>query len=163
MKQNNPKYKVLKKTDLKKDDIKVYIDGIDTTKMSLKKLNEEFKDYKTFEIYQYSYRRKKWLPKIACENTKKHELGINKECMYLQVPLRLFGKPGSIPLHRLVYVWFNGQIKPYNKNGELMDICHIDRDSKNNHISNLKWDTRKNNLAERTGAINQYGIRKRDR
>lgn len=151
------KYKVFKKEDLILNDIRVIIDGIDTTCIrDLKYLNEHFYNYKTFEIIQYSHKFKKWITKQACRNTIHHDQGIIKECNYYQVPLRLFGVPKGIPLHRIVYVWFNGEIQPYNKKGELMDICHKDHDSSNNHISNLKWDTRKNNLAERKGATNQW-------
>lgn len=127
--------------------------------MPQEKLYETFKGYKTFDIYQYSFKFHKWLKKTPIPNTKIHEKGINKECTYLQIPVSGIG---SIPLHRFVFVWFNEIIEPYNENGELMDICHKDRDRENNHIDNLKWDTRKNNLAERTGAINQYGRRKNE-
>ena len=41
-----------------------------------------------------------------------------------------------------------------------MEICHIDGNSSNNHITNLTWDTAKNNRANRRGAVNQYGLRK---
>lgn len=159
----NPRYKVLKKIDLLNNDIAVVIDGEFTNYMTLEELNERFSEYKTFEIFQFSYKYNKWLSKQAVRNTMRHDKGINKACSYYQVPLRLYGKAASIPLHRFIYVWFKGEIKPYNDQGELCDICHIDRNSANNHISNLKYDTRKNNLAERDGAVNQYGLRKKDR
>lgn len=41
-----------------------------------------------------------------------------------------------------------------------MEICHLDGKSSNNHITNLAWDTAKNNKARRKGAVNQYGPRK---
>lgn len=156
-KKPNPRYKKLTKLDLLNNDIAVIIDGEFTNYMSLKELNEKHGNYKTFEIFQYSYKYNRWLPKQAVRNTIRHDKGINKECSYYQVPVRFYGKPASIPLHRFIYVWFKGEINPYNEHGELMDICHVDRDSSNNHITNLKWDTRKNNLAERTGATNQWG------
>ena len=159
----NPRYKTLSKLDLLNNDIAVVIDGEFTNYMSLEELNEKHRDYKTFEIFQFSYKYNRWMPKQAVINTMRHDKGINKACSYYQVPIRFYGKPASIPLHRFIYVWFKGEIKPYNDQGELMDICHIDRDSSNNHISNLKYDTRKNNLAERDGAVNQYGLRKKDR
>lgn len=100
-------------------------------------------------------------------NTKAHDKGIIGECTYYQIslskpmkdhPNRLNGF--GIPMHRLVYVWFNDIIKAYNDNDEKMEICHIDGDSSNNHITNLTWDTAKNNRAMRRGAVNQYGERK---
>lgn len=156
-----PRYKKITKDDILNNDIAIIIDGKYTNRMSLDEL-DKMRDYKTFEIYQFSYKYNRWMEKKPVANTAMHEKGINKECVYYQIPIRMYGKSKSIPFHRLVYLWFNGEIEPYNENGELMDICHIDRDSSNNHITNLKWDTRKNNLAERTGAINQYGKRKHE-
>ena len=42
-----------------------------------------------------------------------------------------------------------------------MEVCHKNGDSSNNHITNLVLDTAKNNRAQRNGAVNQYGIRKK--
>ena len=44
-----------------------------------------------------------------------------------------------------------------------MEICHVNGDSSNNHITNLTWDTAKNNRAQRKGAINQYGLKKKEK
>lgn len=55
-----------------------------------------------------------------------------------------------IPLHRVVYAWFNGYIP------QGYDIDHIDNDTFNNNINNLQPLTRKENLAKRGRADNQY-------
>lgn len=89
-------------------------------------------------------------------NTKFHDKGIIGRCQYMQVATT----PRSIPLHRLVYCWFNDIIPAYNENGEKMEIGHGKYGSLNNHISNLKLITAKENRAERKGSINQYGLRK---
>ena len=44
-----------------------------------------------------------------------------------------------------------------------MEICHVSGDSSNNHITNLTWDTAKNNRAQRRGAVNQHGLRKKEK
>lgn len=163
LQKRKERYKVFTKKELLDNKVEIVIDGEPTSFMTLEELNERFRDYKTLNIFQYSNKFKKWLPKTGTQNDKVHELGINKVCTYYQVPLTLFGVPKGIPIHRVIYVWFHGEIQPFNEDGELMDICHIDRDSSNNHITNLVWDTKKNNIAQRTGAVNQYGLRKKDR
>ena len=163
LKKRKEIYKVFSKKELLDNNVEVVIDGVPTSYMTLEELQQDFYNYKTLEIYQYSHKFKKWLPKTGTQNDKVHELGINKVCTYYQLPLTLYGKSRGIPVHRVIYVWFHGEIQPFNENGELMDICHIDRDSSNNHITNLIWDTKKNNIAQRTGAVNQYGLRKKDR
>lgn len=86
------------------------------------------------------------------------------ECTYYQVGITEPKKATKgIPLHRIIYVWFNDIILPYNENKEKMEVCHIDGISSNNHILNLKYDTAKNNRAERGGAKNQYWRKLDDR
>lgn len=53
-------------------------------------------------------------------------------------------KTRNIPLGRLVYAWFHGEV-PAN-----MDIDHIDNNKWNNNINNLQMLTRKENLARRS-------------
>lgn len=121
-------------------------------------------DYKTIEIRQYSKKYKKWFTKTPQPNIKLHPKGIIGKCIYYQVSLSIPHKPTKgVPMHRIVYAWFNDIIEPYNENNEKMEICHNERFDdiwKDNHILNLRWDTAKNNRAERKGAINQYGTRK---
>lgn len=52
--------------------------------------------------------------------------------------------------HRFIYIWYNGEIPAG------YDIDHIDNNSLNNDISNLRLLTRKENLAKRGRGINQY-------
>ena len=162
------RYKLFTKGWLLVNGVKVFIDGVDTTSWTREQLNEIKDTYKTFQIFQTTPRNKgRYLERKPIPNNKNHSKGINKNCTYYQVGLA-YGPKGhratkGIPLHRIVYVWFKDLILPYNFEGEKMDICHIDHDWKNCHFSNLKWDTHKNNLAERTGAINQYGKRKNER
>lgn len=85
-------------------------------------------------------------PSIA---TTKHPKGILKECKYYIWR--------STSWHKLLYIWF---YQDYIKG---MDIGHLDSNSLNNKLSNLKMMTRKENLAMRRGAINQYGLRLKDR
>ena len=59
-------------------------------------------------------------------------------------------KPVVIPVHRLVYLAYKGDIP------EGYDVDHIDRDTLNNHPDNLRAISRKENLANRSGAKNQW-------
>lgn len=153
----NPRYKALTKDWLKKLNIDVIIDGVSTKDIDSLGLKMFFYDYKTLEVRQWSTKYKKWLTKKPIPNTAPHEKGIIGECTYYQLSLSIpHSNSQSIPLHRLVYVWFNDIIEPYNEDNEKMEICHIDGDSSNNHITNLVWDTAKNNRAQRKGAKNQY-------
>ena len=163
LQKRKERYKVFTKKELLDNKVEIVIDGEPTSYMTLEELQQDFYNYKTLEIFQWSNKFKKWIYKTGTQNDKFHEYGINKVCTYYQVPLTLFGKPMGVPIHRVIYVWFHGEIQPFNDDGELMDICHIDRDSSNNHITNLVWDTKRHNNAQRTGAVNQYGLRKKDR
>lgn len=120
-----------------------------------------FYDYKTLEVRQWSTKYKKWLTKKPIPNTASHEKGIIGECTYYQLSLSIPHKNSqSIPLHRLVYVWFNDIIEPYNEDNEKMEICHkkrfLDDPVKDSHIQNIFYDTAKYNRAQRKGAKNQY-------
>ena len=162
----NDRYKTLTKDWLLSIGVDVVIDGISTREISSKALRKYYYDYDTLEIRQYSNKFKKWITKKPMPNTKIHEKGILGKCTYYQIGLSLPGQKSrgiGIPLHRIVYVWFYDVIEPYNENNEKMEICHKDGDSSNNHITNLVWDTAKNNRAQRKGAINQYGLRKKER
>ena len=153
----NPRYKTLTKAWLKELNVDVIIDGVSTKDIDTLGLRMFFYDYKTLEVRQWSTRYNKWLTKTPIPNTASHDKGIIGECTYYQISLSVpKGNTLGVPLHRLVYVWFNDIIEPYNENNEKMEICHIDGDSSNNHITNLVWDTAKNNRAQRKGAKNQY-------
>ena len=160
-KTRNERYKTLTKDWLKSIGVDVLLDGISTKDIPTEALRKFCEDYETLEIRQYSNKFKRWIYKTPMANTKTHEKGIIKECTYYQISLSVpHERSIGIPLHRIVYVWFNDIIEPYNENDEKMEICHKDGHSYNNHIKNLTWDTAKKNRAERRGAINQYGKKK---
>lgn len=59
---------------------------------------------------------------------------------YVTITLCVNGKQKTVPVHRLVAKAFIPN--PENK----IDVDHIDGDSTNNHVDNLRWATRKENL-----------------
>ncbi len=63
-------------------------------------------------------------------------------CGYFRVKLCVNGKQDTRKIHRLVLETFIG---PCPDNCE---CCHMDGNSKNNHIENLRWDTRSNNMID---------------
>lgn len=115
-------------------------------------------DNSVIEIYHKSTRG--WSKLNSRPNVTKHPKGIKKECVYIMVSWSDYArskKQWSIPMQRLLYAWFHGTAHAG------LEIMHIDGNSLNNKVSNLKEGTHEENLAQRTGAINQYGLRKRDR
>lgn len=66
-------------------------------------------------------------------------------------------KTATLPLARLLYIWF------YDDLDEELCIAHLDNNALNNNPSNLKQMTWKEMQNKRKGAINHYGLRKRDR
>ena len=159
----NDRYKALTKDWLISIGVDVIIDGVSTREIPTKALKLFYYNYKTLTVRQYSNKFNKWIEKTPYKNTAKHEKGIIGECAYYQIGISVpKQKSIGVPVHRIVYVWFNDIIEPYNEKNEKMEICHIDGDSSNNHISNLVWDTAKNNKAQRKGAKNQYEKKKWD-
>ena len=141
--------------------VDIVIDGFSTRGIPSNVLRAFYYEYETLEVRQYSNKFKKWIDKTPQPNTALHEKGIIGKCTYYQISLSVpKQKSVGIPLHRIVYAWFNDIIEPYNENNEKMEICHVNGDSSNNHITNLTGDTAKNNRAQRRGAVNQYGPRK---
>lgn len=100
-------------------------------------------------VYHKSNRRgiKKLNP---CPNSKEHPKGIIGKCTYYNIGWYHEGKQYVYPYHRVLYAWYNGIAH------KGMDIMHIDGDSFNNELTNLKEGTRKENLSSRRGAKNQY-------
>lgn len=62
---------------------------------------------------------------------------------YHQVTLRKNNKPQCFKVHKLVLIVFQTP-RPFG-----LQACHNDGDTSNNHIVNLRWDTCKNNHADR--------------
>lgn len=83
-------------------------------------------------------------------NTQYHEKGIVGKCSYYMIGWSHNNKAITYPYHRVLYAWYNGIAHAG------MDIMHIDGDSLNNDIKNLKEGTRKENISSRKGAKNQY-------
>ena len=161
-KVKNDRYKPLTKEWLLSIGVDIVIDGVSTRNIPSNVLRAFYYEYETLEIRQYSNKFKKWIIKTPIANTAIHKNGILGKCTYYQIGLRFTKqKTGAIPLHRIIYAWFYDIIEPYNENNEKMEICHKNGDSSNNHITNLILDTAKNNRAQRNGAVNQYGLRKK--
>ena len=160
----NDRYKVFTKEWLLSIGVDVVIDGVSTRGIPSKVLRAFYYEYETLEVRQYSNKFKKWIYKKPKPNTKIHEKGIIGKCTYYQISLSVpKQKPVGIPIHRIIYAWFHDIIEPYNENNEKMEICHKNGNSSNNHITNLIWDTAKNNRAQRKGAVNQHGLRKKEK
>ena len=163
-KVRNNRYKTFTKEWLLSIGVDIVIDGVSTKEIPSNVLRAFYYEYETLEIRQYSNKFKKWIYKKPNANTKIHEKGIIGKCTYYQISLSVPKQDSvGVPIHRIVYAWFHDIIEPYNENNEKMEICHIDGDSSNNHITNLVWDTAKNNRAQRKGAVNQHGLRKKEK
>ena len=163
-KVKNDRYKALTKEWLLSIGVDIVIDGVSTKEIPSNILRAFYYEYENLEIRQYSNKFKKWIDKTPNPNTAIHEKGIIGKCTYYQISLSVPKKKSvGIPLHRIVYAWFHDIIEPYNENNEKMEICHINGDSSDNHITNLVWDTAKNNRAQRKGAVNQHGLRKKEK
>ena len=160
----NDRYKVFTKDWLLSIGVDIVIDGVSTKDIPSNVLRAFYYEYETLEVRQYSNRYKKWINKTPCPNTKIHEKGIIGKCTYYQISLSVPKQDSvGVPLHRIVYAWFHDVIEPYNENNEKMEICHVNGNSSNNHITNLVWDTAKNNRAQRKGAKNQYDKNRKEK
>jgi len=74
---------------------------------------------------------------------KENIIAQNKtNCGYKQVRLRINSKPKYMSTHRLVLMAFVGS-PPKGK----PDANHIDGDKTNNHVSNLEWCSKAENMA----------------
>lgn len=61
---------------------------------------------------------------------------------YLQVNLSKNSKKSYFPVHKIIARVFLGEVP------KKMDICHNNGDRSDNRVSNLRYDTRKNNLSD---------------
>lgn len=87
--------------------------------------------------------------KRGCRHYKGHILKPGRFCKTGHVSVVLgHGTPGR-PVHELVCLTFIGP-RPDN-----MDICHKDGNPVNNHLNNLRYDTRSNNILDvyRQGSV----------
>ena len=62
---------------------------------------------------------------------------------YHQIILFIDGRPRHFSVHRLVLELFVGPCP------EGMEACHNDGNPENNHLSNLRWDSRQGNQADK--------------
>lgn len=87
---------------------------------------------------------------LSCRQNKIMKPRISKG--YLLVNLKKGGKPKSYSVHRIVAKHFIEN--PYNK----PEINHLDENKLNNHVSNLRWATSKenSNWGTRNRKISEY-------
>lgn len=127
----------ISKTDLTKEDlIKMNIDIIG---------NDVYHTSKKFG-------RKLLKPTL---NTQYHPKGIIGSCSYYMIgwyhqDLNHKGRQYVFPYHRVLYAWYHGIAH------KGLQILHIDGNSLNNNIENLKEDNVIANNRQRKGAKNQY-------
>lgn len=82
--------------------------------------------------------------------TTKHKYGKATSYEYVVIYNYKTHKQTILSYHSFLYAWYKGEVPAG------YDVDHIDGDSLNNHIDNLQILTRKENLAKRGGAKNQY-------
>lgn len=85
------------------------------------------------------------------ENWRPMKPGIIPPIGYRFVVLYNGGVKRNFYIHRLVLEAFVGPCPPG------MEACHCDGDPSNNHVGNLRWDTRKENVAD----IDRHGRKRR--
>lgn len=100
-------------------------------------MNETWKQVIGYDMYQVSN-----LGRIRNKNTGKVLKPAYQSSGYTIVCLRKDGKNNTEPVRRIVMNAFN----PID-NSNKYDIIHIDNDKTNNTVDNLKWVTRKYNMA----------------
>lgn len=155
---------LITRLDLFKNGIRVFVDG-EEMNISDPTIPEKarigFYDDKDIKIFHEAYKKKTrsafLTPKLY---TQYHPQGIIKEYKYYMISFGLWQSPGrstAMLLRRLLYIWFYDDLDPKN------DVKHINGNSLDNRLSNFKQMPRKENIAMRKGAVNQYGLRKRER
>ncbi len=80
--------------------------------------------------------------------------GLATEKLYPQVRLMADGRHEFAYVHRLVLESFTGPPP------EGAECCHLDDDPQNNHLSNLRWDTHRNNAFDITRNGNSHHANK---
>lgn len=108
-------------------------------------LQLEYRDISGFPGYRigndgsvWSLRRKNGRPADVWRELKPVALTTGYRCVTLYLP-----KANQRAIHRLVLEAFIGPCPTG------MEGCHNDGDQSNNHLGNLRWDTYKNNQADR--------------
>jgi hypothetical protein len=108
---------------------------------------EEFRIIKGFEFYSVSNlgRIRREVPGVNAKVGSIKNPQVNKTTGYSHVKVRGLDGKRSMAIHRLVAEAFIP-----NPDG-LREIDHIDRDKQNNQVSNLRWCTRRENMANIEG------------
>lgn len=108
---------------------------------------EEWRDIKGYKSYYQvsNFGRVKSLDRVVLDRGihrkfKGRVLKFGKSAGYLNVSLSYKGKSRSVKVHRLVLETFRPNT--FNKS----DCNHIDGNKQNNHIRNLEWSTRSENI-----------------
>ena len=116
--------------------------------------NEEWKDIKDFEgLYQISnYGRVKSFPKYHNTSDDTHKRGYTSKCKILRCGYKISGylfvnlyknkHKQMVTIHKLVCYNF------MKKDEKSQLIMHLDNNKQNNHISNLKFGTYKENIQD---------------
>lgn len=103
-----------------------------------------------WEVYQYrtdcTGRFKSRRP-VYVITTHKHPYGLDKA--YPVVSVVIDNKPRMVTLHKLVWIYFNGNYP------EGYDICHKDDDAFNCHLENLEVKTHIENIRDKKVFGNQ--------
>lgn len=117
-------------------------------------MTEEYRDVEGFPNYEVSNLgnvRNKKRGNVLQPQTKVRNKQTGYGCLEVNIT-NIEGKQQNRPIHRLVALAFLPN--PENKS----DIDHIDRDSTNNNLSNLRWATRtENNLNTKVRSDNVSG------
>lgn len=106
-----------------------------------------------YRVGEDFYQRGRKIKSYPC--IRRHKYG--KDCVYLNCYVkRTDGKWRLMPLSNLIWLWFKGDIpKGY-------DIDHIDGDTFNNDLSNLRCISRAENLRAKEWQHNQFNCKREE-